>query len=197
MYYYIFFIFLAPLFALFAVAAFDQQRYAVVSPTHFFHFLPRLLSICVLSLQNWTLGILFCSTPDIKSKAIILRALFPRAQWYGFRFRLCCLFYAPLRALRYRRDSFPSRVSTRKDAALSLCAVRRFPWGLSPIRFLLNTLSHPMSSRGTNCGGTPYIRADPAIGGNSQQTIAHFFSMRNCDFRTFRPSLKKSRNFVF
>jgi hypothetical protein len=52
MYYYIFFIFLAPLFALFAVAAFDQQRYAVVSPTHFFHFLPRLLSLCVLSLQN-------------------------------------------------------------------------------------------------------------------------------------------------
>lgn len=54
-----------------------------------------------------------------------------------------------------------------------------------------------MPSRGTNCGGTPYIRADSAIGGNSQQTIAHFFSMRNCDFRTFRPSLKKNRGISY
>ena len=49
MYYYIFSIFLAPLFALFAVAAFDQQRYAVISPTHFFISLPFYVALHMLS----------------------------------------------------------------------------------------------------------------------------------------------------
>ena len=49
MYYYIFSFSVAPLFVLSAVAAFDQQRYAVFLPTHFFHFLP-----CISLIQSYS-----------------------------------------------------------------------------------------------------------------------------------------------